>query len=279
MLTQPSTRDYLERINQSLHQNTEWNRFHQGLVHELYRGMLQGEPVVLKVRIPGNPDPFGVSISRESSILKTISSNDWAPQIIDRASDGTWTLMQDYGPSLDKWGQCRQEYNNALLKITDEYFRIPPPNNHCWNMDYSLLFAQYITFFKGQSEQRLSKAEKTALISLTERLIGNIDALPHCPPTLVHHDFHPGNICMGKYGLKVLDWEYAALGNPWLDAANLVSHFNVTESEVQQLQPFAQFTNQTVTKGLRKSNQIMRDLELIWKQHQNLRSVVHPEIK
>ncbi|TCS38917.1 phosphotransferase [Reinekea marinisedimentorum] len=45
--------------------------------------------------------------------------------------------------------------------------------------------------------------------------------------TLCHHDLHPENIIVSQTQLKLLDWEYASLGDPLIDIACAIEGFKL----------------------------------------------------
>ena len=59
------------------------------------------------------------------------------------------------------------------------------------------------------------------------------------PRAITHHDLIPENIIETPCGLKIIDWEYAGLGNPNLDWINLPNHDITSQDErlfLEQLQ-------------------------------------------
>ena len=73
----------------------------------------------------------------------------------------------------------------------------------------------------------LDPKERRRLTQLVDGLASRFAALVACgvPETLVHADFHPGNV-RGKRGdYRILDWADSAIGNPLLDLRPTLEYF------------------------------------------------------
>ena len=77
-------------------------------------------------------------------------------------------------------------------------------------------------------EADLAPADRRLVDQLLADLPERLAALAACglPPTLVHGDFHPGNVRLAGGGSRpvVLDWADASLGSPARDLAHLLAH-------------------------------------------------------
>lgn len=77
-------------------------------------------------------------------------------------------------------------------------------------------------------EADLASDDRRAVDLLLTDLPERLAALDGCglPPTLVHGDFHPGNVRLAVGGSRpvVLDWADASLGSPARDLAHLLAH-------------------------------------------------------
>lgn len=73
----------------------------------------------------------------------------------------------------------------------------------------------------------LTPHDRQAVDQLLDGLPGRLTALDACglPPTLVHGDFHPGNVRAGSGRPPVvLDWGDSSIGSPARDLAHLLAH-------------------------------------------------------
>lgn len=79
----------------------------------------------------------------------------------------------------------------------------------------------------AQVDAELMPADRQAVDQLLAGLPARLTALHACglPPTLVHGDFHPGNVRAGSGRPPVvLDWGDSSLGSPARDLAHLLAH-------------------------------------------------------
>ena len=82
---------------------------------------------------------------------------------------------------------------------------------------------------------QLDPADRTTLASFLDRLPLRLASLAACglPDTLVHDDFHPGNVRGRDRDLTVLDWGDSVVGHPLLDQAAFLER--VPEDRVASL--------------------------------------------
>ncbi len=104
------------------------------------------------------------------------------------------------------------------------------------------------------------------LQSLSPRLLSAIDALGPVTPALCHHDLSRDNLLLCAGRLVALDWEYAAMGNPWFDIAHVVSDQDLSTDDTNRLlqayldrQPSAIERRHLQLQGL-----VAHLLELLW---------------
>ncbi len=79
----------------------------------------------------------------------------------------------------------------------------------------------------AQVDAELTPADRQAVDQLLAGLPRRLAALDACglPPTLVHGDFHPGNVRAGSGRAPVvLDWGDSSIGTPARDLAHLLAH-------------------------------------------------------
>jgi thiamine kinase-like enzyme len=53
--------------------------------------------------------------------------------------------------------------------------------------------------------------------------------------TLCHHDWHKGNLIRTELELILLDWEYAAIGDPLIDIACFINGLELKEPDIQKV--------------------------------------------
>jgi thiamine kinase-like enzyme len=55
------------------------------------------------------------------------------------------------------------------------------------------------------------------------------------PPVPCHNDLLNGNFLQTADGIRILDWEYAGMGDPFFDLANFAAHHELDDDQVQEL--------------------------------------------
>lgn len=89
------------------------------------------------------------------------------------------------------------------------------------------------------------------------------------PSCCCHNDLVVENILCCENRLFLLDWEYAALGDPYFDLAALALNFNMDERQIQVLLGAYQgCIDASAEQHLRSSKAIYLYLELLWYQLQ-----------
>lgn len=77
--------------------------------------------------------------------------------------------------------------------------------------------AQYWQLFCRQYPQSL--ASHQAVIAEVLNQLKNIKAVDYC---LIHGDVNPGNIIVNGSNVKLIDWEYSAVDDPYIDVASTI---------------------------------------------------------
>jgi hypothetical protein len=154
-----------------------------------------------------------------------------------RASDGRCTIvLEDLDPLVPG--------DNSVGLSRDEAFRavglLPPMHARFWGradrwswlVDRGRIYASGATSLPGLVEavlerygDRLAEPIVRLLPQLDVAIIGSFDgALNTAHQTLVHGDFHAGNIAFGAdpRHVKVFDWQLAMSGSPGADLVKLV---------------------------------------------------------
>ena len=210
-------------------------------------------------------DTPGVSRSREASILNRIQPYHWAPQIIKNSPELGWCLMHHYQtiPLNIEDQSLPSPYETQLLAAVDELQAIPIPAGDELISDYrALLNDTYIPIAEQRNDEQAHRWVQT--------IKNNLASLPAVPTCLVHHDLHLGNfaatteITNTEYQLIILDWEYAAIGNPWFDASCLSRYLSISADKIHQLRRFHSIDAITFEAALKQANEMTETLEMLW---------------
>ena len=250
-----------------------WEPFAKGSSNSIFVGRANKnhqttltETVVLRINAPAKDTP-GVVRQREADILKLIMPFNWAPQIIRNEPDQGWCLMHHYAPiNLEDQPAERlsSHHEKQLLEVLNELQAIPE-NSTELHYDYHALLND---IYQPIAIERQDSAAHTWIQSIKHDLA----ALPKLPSCLVHHDIHLGNLVLIKSAkaakpntqLVILDWEYAAIGNPWFDASCLSRYLSMTPKHIHTLAVFKTFDEITFNSGLARANQVTEVLQKLW---------------
>jgi thiamine kinase len=246
----------LTHVNQVLSTEVKWLPLvHLGTTNHLYRGVYQGQEVVLRL----NTDKVitGVSRSREADILNLIQGRAWAPVIsyqeehISCDDQHGWLLMKCY--SAQSANVCPGHLKSQLLACVSDWQQI----DNAPLFDYTALWDSYQSKINGLADVKGAQV----LLNSIQGLMGHLAVIKHC---LVHHDLHPGNLLFDADQLVVIDWEYAGRGNPWLDAAALVSDFSCSLDDVASLPAFKNMDITLVKESIHIAQHVNLQLSQLW---------------
>ncbi|GGO75465.1 hypothetical protein GCM10011348_00320 [Marinobacterium nitratireducens] len=228
-----------------------WRPLGQGCSNGLYRSQNDGGARVLRINAGAEAVP-GVDRIREARLLERLQGFDWAPRIQGCDPAAGWLLMDWHGdsPAAPLAGDQRQQ----LLQAVRDWQVLEDAGAA---VDYPALYDHYRLELRGLP---LGKA----LLQLIEALETNWESLPDVGHRLTHHDLHPGNLCWMDGRLVVVDWEYAAIGNPWFDAAALAKHFEASLVELSSLPAFADLDADTLAEGLGRACWMFDALGCLW---------------
>jgi hypothetical protein len=178
-------------------------------------------PVWLKV-VP----PF---FAHEGAVIRAISRS--RPQVVPYVlgNDGARLLLDDVA-GTDRYDAPIEERMNMIdllvslqhqwMDRIDELRLLELPD---WS-DLSL--CSRIDTLISRHMDGLARNEKLALSKFVEGLAQRFIALEECgiPDTLLHGDFHPGNVCgSGPEALTIMDWGDSGIGHPMLDQPAMLS--------------------------------------------------------
>lgn len=145
----------------------------------------------------------GVDRQREAQFMQAGAHLSWMPPVHLWHAQGMLMPWLE-GKSL---GTLLPAHRERLLNCCLELWQQPIEGLPRWN--YAALVADY------------AAQAGAAHAPLAEHLLQQVQQWPQATPCWVHHDLHAGNLLWHADGLWVLDWEFAGLGNPWLDAVCL----------------------------------------------------------
>ncbi|MFY0664450.1 MAG: phosphotransferase [Natronospirillum sp.] len=159
---------------------------------------------------------------RELQVLKTIAGQPWAPKLIANVP-GVGMLLPFYdGIHPTPNTLISAPARSALLGHVSSLWEMPCSVE---SYDYETLILGYLA----------RTPEPAHWQPLADRLIKQAQ-WPTDTFRLTHHDLHADNLLLHKDRWMILDWEYAGLANPWVDAVMLDRMMTLSAVEKEQLE-------------------------------------------
>ena len=183
-----------------------------GVANHTYPARFDGTPAMIRSNHPDSAQ-LGVDRERERRVLEAIRSRPWAPEVIHWSPERLVTRFVP-GPHPAS-GQHTPLYTLAhyLRQVHDT----PVPED--------------IPTLDMRDTLRHLMARAAPLPDTLRQQVA--DLIRTWRPTgrrvLCHHDWHPGNIVVHRGHWVILDWEYAAVGDPLTDIASAALGFRLGE--------------------------------------------------
>lgn len=181
-----------------------------------------GETYVWRQFGPEHASP-GADHAREARILATIAHHPWAPVLLAHCP-GHGMLFREAPGQHPQAASLSQRQRIALLRTITE----------CWSTTIDEPPRDYVTLVEAYAHRAPPSGQRDELVIA---LIEACTAWPSEAFRLTHHDLHPGNLLLAGDRWTLIDWEYAALGNPWFDAVALDKMLDLTPAEKSLLVP------------------------------------------
>ncbi|WP_028469439.1 phosphotransferase [Neptunomonas japonica] len=246
----------LENINIQLSEDVQWQPLlHAGTTNQLYTGVYQEQVVVL--RLDTTKPVLGVCRHREEKVLSLLGTKAWAPKILqqkipDETQPG-WLLMKRY-TALDD-APIADLHAQILACVSDwQQIRNIPP------YDYQALWDAY----QQKIDDLNNSSQAQVLLNSVTALMLELNTTADLESCLVHHDLHKGNLLNNEGQLVVIDWEYAGMGSPWLDAASLVAEFTIPHLAVATLPAFKGVDSEAFECAINIALRTNRQLNRLW---------------
>lgn len=188
----------------------------------------KGQLFVLRLDKPGARE-LGLNRANEQFIMRSVARAGLAPEpVYSDLQAGVFLRHFLQGRS---WSEADLSCPANLRRLASrliELHRLPPAGDH---FDPLAAARRY--------QARLGTRESLALLQRAERQMGKIDARQPSQ-VICHNDLVCRNIVEGE-ALMLIDWEYAAVGDPFFDLAVVVQHHGLgAESAEQFLRAYQQ---------------------------------------
>ncbi|MCH8533036.1 MAG: phosphotransferase family protein [Saccharospirillum sp.] len=206
----------LDHLKAPLSTNLNVARLPGGLCNRLYRLTTAEGCFALRSNHPGS-EQLGVDRELERRVLAAIAGQAWSPQVLE--CEAEWLLsrwVEGLPPAQGELTDLTQ-----LLGLMQSVHAIQPEVS-VLNMARRL--EELVAAGPAWPEPAASGlALLLRQYELPERLC------------LCHNDWHPGNLLVTTDGWVLLDWEYAALGDPAMDVAAACQGFRLPEAQAAAL--------------------------------------------
>lgn len=187
-----------------------------GLCNKLYRLSSAEGDFALRCNHPGSAE-LGVDRELEKRVLEAIAGQPWSPEVL--ACESQWLLTRWVDGAPPARGDATDLARLAALMRSVHSLRPEwPPLNMALRIQ---ALVDGGPLWPESARHGLDRL--LAQYSLPEALC------------LCHHDWHPGNLLVMGDRWVLLDWEYAAPGDPAMDLAAACQGFELTEVQAAAL--------------------------------------------
>ncbi|MEX0623306.1 phosphotransferase [Saccharospirillum sp.] len=199
------------------------------------------QQTALRLNHPDLPS-LGVDRRREINILLNLSNEAWSPKLI---------------AACPRWLLCQWAPGEAA------------PSGDAADLDVLALALQQVHHHRPQGEPLNVADQIQTLLKYAKPLPAHIHAFlrDQChgydfvrQPVLCHHDWHPGNLMLNGSEWTLLDWEFAAAGDPAMDVAGVCLGFNLSEAQALRLADQMSIG----PDRLRQAQCLMSALAMVW---------------
>jgi thiamine kinase len=240
-------RTALEKVSPLTGYNLVIQLIPEALTNKIYRISSKTLLKEWALRISQKNINLGIDHNREERILKLISNKEWAVTPEYYSHDICLTQWIDGSP-------FKPESDSQIHEI-----------------------AKLIANIHSVPTETLNDIEPIKIDEQLLKLFNNLPTKPHLdfsdllykkiqkyqPPKslkLCHFDIHPGNLLTANDKLKLLDWEYAAPGDPLIDIACAIEGLNLDNHKQNVLLTALDLTPET----MRYPICLAQALSLLW---------------
>ncbi|TXR53001.1 phosphotransferase [Reinekea thalattae] len=213
-------RKHLESIACFTGVNLKIHRISHSLTNSVYRLDSELKSWALRINNPYSA-ALGINRQKECDILMAIQNYSWSPNIVYIDND----LCLSKWIQGDRFNLEKDQNLERLIQLVKELHTVPCSQiqqHAAMDIRQEIRHLQAPSFYANQDWRQLLEQQFERY-----RLPAN--------PVLCHFDLHPDNIIETEQSLNLLDWEYAALGDPLIDLAFISQGFSLDEPQWQQL--------------------------------------------
>ncbi|EAR10168.1 LPS biosynthesis choline kinase [Reinekea blandensis] len=209
--------EVLRQLDPIVGPDVQVSRIDHALTNACYRLETPTERYVLRLNNPLSKS-MGIDRHRERLILESIASKPFAPLTAGISED--WLLSR----WIPEQPSALITSTDALTTLLDDVHAVDIPDTLP-----PLLVTDQIQHLSQHQQQPLDPAELRRI----ERACQNYQPPLHL--VLCHHDWHPGNLLGTDEQPVLIDWEYAAPGDPAIDLACLCHGMKLDQTTAASL--------------------------------------------
>lgn len=155
---------------------------------------------------------LGINRAREAHIVKRVHAAGLSPALLFSGYNHRYSLFEFVEGRVWSANDLQKKQQRKKLEACIAQFQQLSIEGTPRN--YQAYLDQYWQQLCGSN--KLSDTEREKYLAFAATLEKQADTWPEF--VLCHHDLIPENIIETENGISIIDWEYAALGHPELDA-------------------------------------------------------------
>lgn len=206
----------------------------------------------LVIRAPfEHSDQLKIDRNNEAIILNIVSKEGIGAPVLFCAPKESLLITQYIEGPVWQYADAHKKTN--IIKICSLLKKLHAlgPHQNIQTTYYSEVLKYYWNLLKVQYDQ--------TLLQLAEKLDQTREA------ALCHHDVNHFNIIDDGKKLWLIDWEYAALGDPYFDLASLACYHHYSQKEIKTLlQSYFRILTPEMEKRFEEACQIFKAIERLW---------------
>lgn len=239
-----------------------------GLTNKGYLLTLNQQQYLLRLAAP-NTKSLNINRSAELALQQFLAKKDLAAKVIYTAPDDSfWLREYIVGEAISLPNSATDKFNLALqlAKHLQQIHQLEIPASLAKQLTHISIEEKATAYWQAIDLEKLSSQELARLRQLQEQIflltgkavLNNKKHLCHLDPTLgnwlitVHQQLH------------LLDWEYAGLGNPLWDFAQLSQAFCLNEQQEKQLLARLGYCPEKSNPAWQLAKLEMRYLDSLW---------------
>lgn len=199
-----------------------------GLTNESWLVRTSNEAVVVRMS-NRNVDSLQIDRVAESKVLDAVAAAGIGPPVIARDLDRGMLVTRYLGPTCEPAQLGEPAYIERLAAVLKRLHAVPAPRG-IREIHLPAVIAGYLETLQASAYE--SVLIESTLSANALRRAAEIGA--SMTPCLCHNDVHRLNVIDGE-PLRLLDWEYAGVGDPFFDLASLSVYEEYSPAQRRQL--------------------------------------------